>query len=79
MYSINETKLVNEVNAGNAEIKIIPLDGYYIIQIASEPIHGTLLIMNDIDEEELVDLGKALHAMIQHFELGAAEEGEVGS
>ena len=76
MYNINETQLVDEECL---EVKIVPLPGVYLIQVSSESIRGTLVLVNDIEENELVDFSKALHVMIQHFEVGLNHEGEVGS
>lgn len=71
----NETNLVDD---GNLEVKIVPINGSYIIQIASEPIRGTLILLADIDEDELVSFSRALYLMIQHLELLPPQEGEVG-
>ena len=73
MYSINESKLVEEEVL---EVKIVPISGRYIIQVASEPIRGTLIVLNDIDEEELKEFSVALFSMIQHFEIQLGHEGE---
>ena len=80
MYNIDKTQVVDEEKL---EVKVVPLGDAYIIQIASAPIRGTLILVNDIDEEEINEFSKALYFIIQHFEINGMTptltEGEKGS
>jgi hypothetical protein len=79
MFSVNEMKKL--LDEQSLQVSIIPIDGRYIIQLDSIAIRGTLIIVDDIEEEELLEFSKTLHSMIQHMEVNSVDEnndGEVG-
>jgi hypothetical protein len=78
LYNIDKTQVVDEEKL---EVKVVPLGDAYVIQIASAPIRGTLILINDIDAEELDEFSKALYFIIQHFEVNGVHttDGEIGS
>jgi hypothetical protein len=47
------------------DIKVTPISGFFVLQIASAILRGTLIIDRATDREELVDLGNAIADMME--------------
>lgn len=76
MPLMTETKLTDEETV---EIRVVPVGNMFVVQIASDPIRGTLLLINDIEEEELIEFAKALSEIVAHLEVGDSNPNERGS
>lgn len=53
----------------DAEIKIVPMDGCFIVQVSSGVLRGTLIIDGDLEKEELVEFSEALYDAMQNYDL----------
>lgn len=61
------------INEADLELKVVPSDKSYTIQIHSSTIRGTIIVDPDVDREELQQLGGLIGEMLDEFEIPIPE------
>jgi hypothetical protein len=66
-----------EIQEEDVEVKLIPIEDCYIVQISSGILRGTLIIDKSMEKEDLVEFSETLYELMNQYSLYNASEDEV--